>query len=166
MKDVLSVLLQTQQGGHGGDQKEEVVVIEALKRIPTPSQINESLAQSTRTLLFPAVHVNERSSSINAQHFEFADLFRDQKYIIGIIKGRKIIVHLFLGATLEDELIAYLHGIIVHSMLKDGNINNNNNHHRDLMKRYVVCGLRRTLFLCVGGGKMNPCKESDTETFP
>ena len=124
MKDVVAALQKPQ----GGDQE----VTDALERIPTPQQINESLAQSTMTLLFPPVHVNP--SSINGQHFVYADLFSDVKYIIGIMTtGNHVVVHLSLGATLEDELIAYLHGLIVRAMLKDGTTTYNN--HRDLMKR-------------------------------
>lgn len=120
MKGVVDVLLHER-----GDPE----LVDALTRIPEPEEVDESLARSTINLLFPAQLVNP--PAIHVEHFSFADLFCNEKYIIGTARDGKLVIYLSLGATSEDELMAHIHGIIVQAMLKTtkGAVN------RDLMKR-------------------------------
>ncbi len=99
-KDLLLVLMDEQ-----GDQE----LSNALDDIPTPEQIDESLFWSTKKLLFPTVHVD---TPINVQHFEFANEFANEKYIIGV-KNQHIYIHLCLTATTRDELTAFLHALLL-----------------------------------------------------
>lgn len=82
-----------------------------LARLPDPKQIDEVLARSTFNLLFPSINTD---ASTSATHFQFADLFLNENYIIGISgpKGNPVI-HLGIHAKKGDELKAYMHALLV-----------------------------------------------------
>jgi len=103
LKSVLTVLAKK------GSDKD---LNEALKQLPNPEEIDESLASSTQKLLFPFIHVN---TPIVASHFQFAYEFSNERYLIGTKKGQ-IFVYLGLGATMRDELTAYLHALLLQEM--------------------------------------------------
>lgn len=93
------------------EQKNDKELQNALTDLPTPVKIDESLASSTLTLLFPSIHLN---GPIVPRYFEFANLFAKEKYIIGA-RGHQLFVYLGLGATSRDELTAYVHALLLQS---------------------------------------------------
>ncbi len=104
LRDVIQVLM---------DEKGEDELDKALQRLPTPEDIDESLASSTWKLLFPTLHVD---SPIEAKHFTFATEFINERYIIGEKKGQ-LYIHLALGATTRAELVAFTHGLLLQEII-------------------------------------------------
>jgi hypothetical protein len=96
---------------------------QALKdSLPTPRDIDESLASSTMNLLFPSIHVNH--DVIDPRHFEFARVFAKEKYLIGrAARGNDLFIYLGLGATSRDELIAYLHALLLQEIVNSSSSN-------------------------------------------
>jgi len=131
-KDVLKVL-QQQEEQQDTPNRHHHLLIDTVYRMPSPDQMDESLMGSTKTLFFPRIQVYP--NSIQNEHFAFADLFTNQKYIIGIQKKNDIVViHLILGATIDDELTAYIHGIVLYEMIQKNRKTSSINH-RSLMER-------------------------------
>jgi hypothetical protein len=86
----------------------------ALKDLPSPEEIQESLWSSTRHLLFPTLHV---ARPLDPQKLEYLSEFIQQNYVLGVDRRRHVYVWLRVGAGDADELQAYLHALVIQECL-------------------------------------------------
>lgn len=97
-------------------------LLESIRNLRSPECIQESLLSSTFYLLFPIIYVSRsldwnrlKVCSIYMPDFEEWDL----PYVIGYGFRTDIYVWLKVGATMKDELQAYVHALLLQELLSN-----------------------------------------------
>lgn len=109
---------------HIGDES-DVWADQALSNIVSPESLSESLFASIWNLLFPSgVSLDARLESLS-RVLAVDDLVRQvngsDRYLIGV-SGLQVYVTLKVGATDEDQLLAFIHAHILHKWVTLGNM--------------------------------------------
>ena len=98
-------------------------VLKSILNLQSPGLIQESLLSSTWNLIVPKICV---SSSLNWNRLQDCSLYwssfdiddeNNLPYVIGYDVGAVIYVWLKVGATMEDELQAYVHALLLQKVL-------------------------------------------------
>lgn len=112
----------------------------AMFNLPRPVDINESLLASTRKMLFPGRLVlgarlvavlTSRQDGMQA----VVDEFRNERYVLAITPSGRILVSLLTGATVVDELQAFVHAVLVVQCLDSYT----NSQKRQMLQDGVAC---------------------------
>lgn len=102
------------------NEKSSPELWKAISNLKPPDRIEESMLASTWNLLFPRICV---AKSLNLKRLEDCSLYREKdqslQYLIGYDARRLIYVWLKVGATMEDELQAYVHALLLQKVLSD-----------------------------------------------
>eukprot|EP00934_Nitzschia_sp_Nitz4_P002783 Nitzschia sp. Nitz4//scaffold350_size17454//556//2049//NITZ4_008815-RA/size17454-augustus-gene-0.22-mRNA-1//1//CDS//3329548859//2773//frame0 len=88
-------------------------VSDAVHNIPAPEHVDESLALSTSSLLFPWIHLD---GPLDTRCLEHASTFMNEKYLIGVRKGH-LHIYLKVGSSMETELQAFVHALLLEHIL-------------------------------------------------
>mmetsp|Transcript_4974 Transcript_4974/g.11051 ORF Transcript_4974/g.11051 Transcript_4974/m.11051 type:complete len:515 (-) Transcript_4974:2563-4107(-) len=115
-----------------GRQKANVAspgLLGSIRSLESPKLVQESLLSSTWCLLFPKICV---SSSLNLNRLQDCSIFRfDLKdvddgngsnrlpYVIGYDVSNVVYIWLKVGATIQNELQAYVHALLLQKVLSD-----------------------------------------------
>ena len=98
-------------------------LIQSILNLKSPQDIEESLASSTWNLLFPKICV---AKSLNLSQLVDCSIYWEDKikfpYVIGYDAKGVIYLWLKVGATMEDELQAYVHALLLQSTLPNKGI--------------------------------------------
>ena len=95
-------------------------LLESIRKLRSPECIQESLLSSTLHLLFPTIYV---SRPLDWNRLKVCSIYlRDSEewglpYVIGYGFRTDIYVWLKVGATMKDELQAYLHALLLQEVL-------------------------------------------------
>jgi Vitamin B6 photo-protection and homoeostasis len=127
------------------DEDQSLVLLEqALQDIPSPHQISESMASSVWNMMFPTIDLRRNFDPQDYQEsLAVPGLFAEERYLIGQSRSRTssvtptngrnghprrpvasaipvICVSLCVGATLQDELQAWVHAVLLETCLAQG----------------------------------------------
>ena len=100
-------------------------VLASISNLQSPERINESMASSIWNLVFPRISV---SRSPIWDRLEDCSLYRSGfehmgeknfPYVIGYDARAVVFVWLTVGTTMEDELQAYVHALLLSKLLSD-----------------------------------------------
>ena len=98
-------------------------LLESIRKLRSPELVQESLLLSTRNLLFPKICV---SRSLNWNRLQDCSLYQSDfeeqdglPYVIGYDVRAVVFVWLKVGATMEDELQAYVHALLLQKILSN-----------------------------------------------
>jgi len=98
-------------------------LLESILNLRSPELVQESLFSSTWNLLFPKICV---SSSLDWNRLQDCSLYQskyeerdDPPYVIGYDAMAVVYVWLKVGATMQDELQAYLHALLLRNILSN-----------------------------------------------
>lgn len=114
---------------------------ETVQRMASPEYVHDSLFSSIWYLVFPRVCTSRslkwdrlQDCSICKSDFE-GDGENAFSYVIGYDNRDTVCVWLKVGASLKDELQAYIHGLVLEKALANGG----KKPHFSLIERYVCC---------------------------
>lgn len=104
---------------------EELVTAAARRNIASPETVQESMVSSLWNLLFPTIQVNRHFDDLKRLRdctLYMSDLQPQLPYVIGYGgSGKTLYVWLTVGATMEDELQAYVHALLLQELLSGDN---------------------------------------------
>ncbi len=93
-------------------------VLTSISKLQSPDKIEESLLSSTVNLVLPVICL---STPPNFKYLRDCSLYREEmkniKYVIGYDARAIIYVWLKVGTTMEDELQAYVHALLLQRIL-------------------------------------------------
>jgi hypothetical protein len=141
-----SVVKEKQHGStnHDDDDQSLVLLEQALVDIPSPHQISESMASSVWNMMFPSIDLRRNFDPQDYQEsLVVPELFSEERYLIGQNRSSTssvthdnghngqsprrvatpipvICVSLCVGATLQDELQAWVHAVLLETCLAQG----------------------------------------------
>lgn len=112
-------------------------LVSAIQSLSAPEDIQESMSSSLWNLLFPTIRLSRpiNFSSLRDCSLFMSDVPRDLPYIIGFGGGTTLYVWLTVGATMEDELRAYVHALLLQALMS-GNGGLNDEFSCSLFQRY------------------------------
>jgi len=117
---------------------------DAVKLIPTPEQVSESLWASTRTLLLPSrIRLGVQAKYILDEVGPEGMIeilmkeFADEHYLFGIDDRGRIDVALRVGATDQDELKAFVHALTIQRCIDQQGLKRGDDF-TQLISRYVL----------------------------
>jgi hypothetical protein len=114
----------------------------AIQNLPAPEDIQESMSSSLWNLLLPKIRLSSHIdfSKLRDCSLFMSDVQRNIPYVIGHGGGSTLYVWLTVGATMEDELRAYVHALLLQDLMSGNDESGVRKHEFScaLVHRYVT----------------------------
>lgn len=111
-----SVLDELESAFERSDASNSDSLKRVVSQIPSPTQVHESMWSSTQKLLWPGrLKLQARLTDVVRCDPRALSLFAHERYVLTVMAHphRHVLVALLAGATVQDQLKAFLHGALL-----------------------------------------------------